>query len=143
MVAGLSTGTSIIIMRSLGSSAKKTSILGTLFLYLVVFNGIGMLIRGFDAPSPHDLLLMVLSGLSVGLAQWAFVSAARFGNANQIAPVAYSQLGWAMVFGVTLFREYPDHLAIAGVGIIALAGLLTVLRERIRRIRPANPPGIR
>jgi drug/metabolite transporter (DMT)-like permease len=142
-VAGLSTGTSIIIMRSLGSSAKKTSILGMLFLYLVSINGLGMLVRGFSTPSLHDLLLMALSGLCVGLGQWAFVSAARYGSATQIAPVAYSQLGWAILFGIIVFHEYPDLVAIAGVGVIASAGLLTVLRERVRRIRPANPPGIR
>jgi len=142
-VAGLSTGTSIIIMRSLGATAKKTSILGMLFVYLVSINGLGMLLRGFNTPSLHDLLLMALSGLCVGLGQWAFVSAARYGTANQIAPVAYSQLGWAMFFGTLIFHEYPDLLAIVGVGVIAGAGMLTVLRERIRRIRPANPPGIR
>jgi drug/metabolite transporter (DMT)-like permease len=142
-VAGLSTGTSIIIMRSLGSSAKKTSILGMLFLYLVSINGLGMLVRGFSTPSLHDLLLMALSGLCVGLGQWAFVSAARYGSATQIAPVAYSQLGWAILFGIIVFHEYPDLVAIVGVGVIASAGLLTVLRERVRRIRPANPPGIR
>lgn len=142
-VAGLSTGTSIIIMRSLGATAKKTSILGMLFVYLVSINGLGMLLRGFNTPSLHDLLLMALSGLCVGLGQWAFVSAARYGTANQIAPVAYSQLGWAMFFGTLIFHEYPDLLAIVGVGVIASAGMLTVLRERIRRIRPANPPGIR
>jgi drug/metabolite transporter (DMT)-like permease len=86
---------------------------------------------------------MALSGLCVGLGQWAFVSAARYGNATQIAPVAYSQLGWAMFFGIIVFHEYPDLLAIIGVGVIASAGLLTVLRERVRRIKPANPPGIR
>ncbi|AZO16126.1 DMT family transporter [Mesorhizobium sp. M2A.F.Ca.ET.037.01.1.1] len=143
MVAGLSTGTSIIIMRGLGSAAKKTSILGMLFIYLVLINGIGMVLHGFTAPALHDLVLMALSGLCVGLGQWAFVSAARYGNATQIAPVAYSQLGWAMLFGIIIFQEYPDLLAVVGVGIIASAGLLTVLRERIRRIKPANPPGIR
>jgi len=143
MIAGLSTGTSIIIMRSLGSSAKKTSLLGMLFVYLVLFNCIGMLIRGFETPTLHDLVLMALSGFCVGLGQWAFVSATRHGTANQIAPIAYSQLGWAMFFGIIAFHEYPDWLAILGVGIIATAGLLTVLRERIRRIRPASPPGIR
>jgi drug/metabolite transporter (DMT)-like permease len=142
-IAGISTGTSIIIMRSLGSSAKKTSILGMLFLYLVGLNAVGMMVWGFETPAPYDLLCTALSGLFIGLGQLAFVTAARNGNANQIAPVAYSQLGWAMLLGILVFNEYPDPLAIAGVTIIASAGLLTVLRERVRRIKPANPPGIR
>lgn len=142
-IAGFSTGTSIIIMRSLGSSARKTSVLGTLFVYLVAFNAVAMLIKGFVVPWPRDFLYLVLSGLAVGFGQLAFVTAARNGHANQIAPVAYSQLGWAMLFGVIIFAEYPDALAILGVGIIAFAGLFTVLRERLRRIKPANPPGIR
>ena len=142
-IAGFSTGISIIIMRGLGSSAKKTSILGTLFLYLVAVNAVGMVVRGFQTPAPRDLLFLAMSGLFVGFGQLAFVTAARNGNANQIAPVAYSQLGWAMLFGILIFNEYPDLLAILGVAIIASAGLLTVLRERVRRIKPANPSGIR
>ncbi|MEQ1955934.1 DMT family transporter [Mesorhizobium sp. CN2-181] len=141
-IAGLSTGTSIIIMRRLGSSVKKTSILGMLFLYLVGVNAIGMFVWGFTPPSSRDLLFMALSGLFIGLGQLCFVTAARIGNANQIAPVAYSQLALAMLFGIVVFNEYPDFLAILGVTIIATAGLLTVVRERIRRIKSENPPGI-
>ncbi|MDQ6434130.1 DMT family transporter [Mesorhizobium sp. LHD-90] len=142
-IAGFATGTSIIIMRKLGSTAKKTSILGTLFAYLILLNAIGTAIWGFNPPSPRDLLFMALSGLCVGLGQLAFVTAARNGNANQIAPVAYSQLGWAMLFGILLFDEYPDLLAILGIVVIAGAGLLTVLRERARKIKSENPSGIR
>lgn len=142
-IAGLSSGISIIITRSLGFGAKKTSILGVLFVYLVGFNAVMMLIGGFVVPSLHDFVCMVLSGMGVGLGQLAFVTAARNGNANQIAPVAYSQLGWAMLFGVFVFSEFPDALAVLGVAVIAFAGLLTVLRERVRRIKPGNPPGIR
>ncbi|MGP2491963.1 DMT family transporter [Mesorhizobium sp. PUT5] len=142
-IAGLSSGTSIIIVRSLGSGAKKTSVLGMLFAYLVAFNTVAMLIKGFVVPSAHDFLCLVLSGLAVGFGQLAFVTAARNGSANQIAPVAYSQLGWAMLFGIIVFAEFPDALAILGVGVIAFAGLLTALRERLRRIRAATPPGIR
>ncbi|WP_442580005.1 DMT family transporter [Mesorhizobium sp. ASY16-5R] len=142
-IAGFATGTSIIIMRKLGSTAKKTSILGTLFVYLILLNAIGTATWGFHPPSARDLLFMALSGLCVGLGQLAFVTAARSGNANQIAPVAYSQLGWAMLFGILLFNEYPDLLAILGIAVIAGAGLLTVLRERARKIKSANPSGIR
>lgn len=142
-IAGLSSGTSIIILRGLGSSAKKTSILGTLFVYLVAFNTVGMLAWGFQTPSARDLSFMAISGLCVGFGQLAFVTAARIGNANQIAPVAYSQLGWAVLFGILVFGEYPDLLAILGIAVIAGAGLFTVLRERARQIKPANPPGIR
>ena len=49
----------------------------------------------------------------------------------------------AMLFGILIFNEYPDLLAIVGVMVIAAAGLLTVVRERIRRLRPSSPPGIR
>jgi drug/metabolite transporter (DMT)-like permease len=142
-IAGLSTGVSIIIMRSLGSSAKKTSILGVLFLYLVGVNVVGMSFRGFDVPSLHDMTAMALAGLFVGLGQLCFLTAARNGNANQIAPVAYSQLLWAMLLGILIFNEHPDLPAVLGVMTIAAAGLLTVVRERIRRIRSATPPGIR
>ncbi|MNY75108.1 hypothetical protein D3C86_2143050 [compost metagenome] len=40
-----------------------------------------------------------------------------------------------MTFGVLIFGEYPDTIALVGIFVIASAGLLTVVRERIRGLR--------
>jgi drug/metabolite transporter (DMT)-like permease len=137
---GLGTGSAVIILRRVGGKVKTTSVLGTLILYLLALNSVAMLVRGVSVPSFRECALLALAGLCYGLGQWAFVLATRYGNANQIAPVHYSQLAWAVVFGALIFNEFPDGIALIGIFIIASAGLLTVVRERLRGAisRPAQ-----
>ncbi|GLS36694.1 membrane protein [Mesorhizobium tianshanense] len=142
--AGLATGSSILIMRSVGGAAKKTSVLGTLMVYLLTFNLCAMLVVGITVPSLGQFLTLVCGGVCFGLGQLALLTAARSGNANQIAPMHYSQLAWATAFGLFLFGEHLDLWAIVGVFVIACAGILTVFRESIRgraaRSAPASRP---
>ncbi|MCO5733318.1 DMT family transporter [Rhizobium sp. SSA_523] len=132
---GLGTGTAVIILRRIGGKVKTTSVLGTLILYLLVLNAVAMLIHGASIPTFRECALLALAGMSYGLGQWALVSATRYGNATQIAPMHYSQLAWAVLFGALIFNEFPDAIALAGIVVIASAGLLTVLRERLRGMR--------
>ncbi|MCC2611193.1 DMT family transporter [Neorhizobium petrolearium] len=134
---GLGTGTAVIILRRVGGKVKTTSVLGTLIVYLLALNAVAMLIRGIHVPTAKEFALLGLAGVCYGLGQWAFVMAARYGNANQITPMHYSQLAWAVVFGVLIFGEYPDSVALLGICVIASAGLLTVIRERIRGLPTA------
>lgn len=46
-----------------------------------------------------------------------------------VAPMQYSQMIWAILFGVFLFQESVDLLTILGAGIIIASGVFIVLRE--------------
>lgn len=76
---------------------------------------------------------MVLIGLSAGgsaLGNLLLVLANRRAPASVIAPFIYSQLIAATVFGFWVFGDLPDTLAFAGLGIIMLAGIASVIAAR-------------
>lgn len=126
-------GVTIILLRSLAREEKRTSILGVLILYGLVFNGAAMLaMGGFDLPSLSQLAILGASGLFAGLGQIALLAATKLSPANQIAPTHYSQIAWAVVVGAIFFNEYPDMMTITGLCVLAFAGLLTLIREQIR-----------
>lgn len=136
----LGTGCAVLLLRRMAGGAKRTSILGTLVLYLIVLNGLAMLVSGgFVLPDAGQFAILALGGLTYGLGQWALIVALRLGGASQIAPAHYSQLLWAVLFGVAIFGETPGILGVVGLVIIAGAGLLTVIRERIRHGKAARP----
>lgn len=128
---GFTMSISIIILRGAGNRVKRTSMLGMLLLYLFIFNLGGMLIRGAHVPSAWQLMFLVVAGVSFALGQWTYLMAARQGNANQIAPLHYSQLIWAGIFGAWFFAEYPDKTSLLGMAVIAASGLVTLLREAV------------
>jgi S-adenosylmethionine uptake transporter len=46
-----------------------------------------------------------------------------------VAPTQYSQIAWAAIFGALIFDEPMSAMTAVGMGIIAVAGLITVVRR--------------
>ena len=124
--------TSIILMRSLSARERHTTILGFLIIYGVAFNGVAMALTGVTVPTLQEWVILVLAGAFAASGHIMLLRATRFAEANKLAPTHYSQIVWAVVIGALLFNEAPDGWSLAGLGIIAGSGLLTILRERIR-----------
>ncbi|MBO6718510.1 MAG: DMT family transporter [Rhizobiaceae bacterium] len=122
----------IILLRSLAGQEKRTTLLGTMIVYGLVINGIAMVATGFTVPDASQLARLATAGVLAGVGQFALLAATKITPANQIAPTHYSQIAWAVLIGALFFDEYPDVFAIAGLVALAAAGLLTVIRERIR-----------
>lgn len=121
----------IVLLRSLAGKEKRTSIMGVLLTYGLVFNGVAS-IPEFVAPNLHQLLAFAFIGLCTATGQITLLVATRIAPASQIAPSHYSQILWAVAIGATFFHEYPDATAILGLGVIAASGLLTMIREKVR-----------
>jgi len=91
-----------------------------------------MALTGVTVPTLQEWVILVLAGAFAASGHIMLLRATRFAEANKLAPTHYSQIVWAVVIGALLFNEAPDGWSLAGLGIIAGSGLLTILRERIR-----------
>ncbi|MBN8194814.1 DMT family transporter, partial [Bacillus sp. NTK074B] len=56
-----------------------------------------------------------------------------------VAPMQYSQIIWATLFGAVLFGESPDLWTIVGAGLIVASGLYIVFRESRRNVSENQP----
>lgn len=77
---------------------------------------------------PHMAGFALMSVLAF-CASLLLILAYKQGEAAVIAPMQYSQILWALIFGALLFDERPDTITFVGVGIIIASGLYIVLRE--------------
>ena len=50
-----------------------------------------------------------------------------------LAPIDYSYLIFATIAGLVFFGDFPGPFRIAGMALIAAAGIFTAWRERVRR----------
>jgi drug/metabolite transporter (DMT)-like permease len=132
LAVALLAATTIILMRSLAGE-KQTSMLATLVGYSLAFNGVAAAATSsFTVPGPKFLALLVLAGACTAGGHRLQLLATRTTPANQIAPTHYSQIAWAVVIGAVFFAEYPDWISLIGLAVVGGAGLLTLVRERIR-----------
>jgi drug/metabolite transporter (DMT)-like permease len=133
LVIALLAAISVILMRSLSAHETRTTMLGFLMLYAVVFNGIAMLVAGsFAVPTLGQAAILLTAGVFAAAGNVCLLAATRFAPANQLAQTHYSQIVWAVIIGALVFNEQPDAMSVTGLAIIAGSGLLTVAREKIR-----------
>ena len=128
LICAVAGAVSMIILRMIGHSERRVSLVGMLMLSIFVVSG-GLMIPVFVVPSPEALLKIALFGVLAGVGQYTMLAATRAAPATRVAPTQYSQIVWAVIFGALFFTEFPDILAFVGIGMIGLSGLFTLLRE--------------
>ena len=118
-----------IVLRHVAQRERRVSLVGLQVFYSAIFNGVLML-PAFVVPTLEQLAIFAGIGLLGGLGGLMLIIATKQTPANLVAPVQYSQLIWAILFGALFFGEYPDWIAILGMLIVVGAGLLNVLSDR-------------
>jgi len=121
----------IIILRTLGQTERRVSLLAAVILTSLLLNGVLML-KDFRWPTAADIPFLAFSGVFAGAAQLCLILATRSAPANRVAPAQYSQMVWAIVIGGLFFAEFPDLPATIGICLIGISGLFTFLREETK-----------
>jgi drug/metabolite transporter (DMT)-like permease len=85
---------------------------------------------GWSMPSPWVFALLILAGLLGGVGQILLTSAYRFADASLIAPFEYASMLLAIIVGYAVFSEVPTGTMLTGAGMIMIAGVLIIWRER-------------
>ncbi len=117
-----------VIVRKIGRDERSA----VLLLYPMMAN---FVIMAAILPSVYKPLPIEHFGLLGLLSLLAFaggllvIAAYKSGDAAVVAPMQYSQILWASVFGLVFFDESPDRETIAGAAIIIASGIYIVLRE--------------
>jgi drug/metabolite transporter (DMT)-like permease len=83
-------------------------------------------------PGGIEFAKYMFAGLFAGIGHVTLLAAARTTPANLIAPANYSQIIWAVFIGMLFFDETPDVWTIAGVLLVSLSGIMTLVRDEMR-----------
>ncbi|MCB2009216.1 MAG: DMT family transporter [Geminicoccaceae bacterium] len=130
---------SFLILRKLGGREKSASILASLLL-AVGLSSAPIAISDWVVPTWGELSMIALAGLLFGSGQAGLVFATRETPAALIAPFQYTQMIWAMVFGIMIFGNMPTTNLFIGLAIVVASGLFIVWRETVRA-RPITIAG--
>ena len=117
-----------IIVRKIGRDERSI----VLILYPLMAN---FVIMGALMPLVYRPMTVGHLGLSFAIAALAIIaalcliSAYKSGEAAIVAPMQYSQILWATIFGMLFFSETPSWNTALGAAVIIASGLYIVLRE--------------
>ncbi|MDP3959065.1 MAG: DMT family transporter [Pseudorhodobacter sp.] len=127
-----------VIVRKIGQDERSV----VLLLYPMTAN---FVVMGCALPFVYRPLPLEHLGLLGIIASFGFVAmlliivAYRSGEAVIVAPMQYSQMIWAAIFGYLIFGERPDLYTLIGAGVIIASGIYILLRERRRGVSKNNP----
>ncbi len=85
---------------------------------------------GWVVPTPAELALLITAGVLGGVGQILLTSAYRGADASLVAPFDYASILLALAIGYGVFGEVPTGQMVLGAGIVVLAGVLVIWRER-------------
>ncbi len=117
-----------IIVRKIGSVERPVVML--LYPMMVNFVVMACALPFVYEPMPVEHLgLLGIIAAFAWIASRLVIAAYQAGEAAIIAPMQYSQIIWATLFGFLFFDESIDQATAIGAGIIIASGLYIVLRE--------------
>jgi S-adenosylmethionine uptake transporter len=117
-----------VVVRKIGQEERSA----VLMLYPMVANFIfaAAILPFVYRPLPFDHLALLALMSALGFAGGLFIIAAyRTAPAIIVAPMHYSQIVWAALYGSLFFNESVDGWTLAGTTVIILSGIYIVLRE--------------
>lgn len=84
---------------------------------------------GWVWPAWGEFGMLVLAGISGGIAQVLLTSSYRYADTSVIAPFEYSSMILALALGFFVFGEVPTPAMLAGAALIVGAGIVIIWRE--------------
>jgi drug/metabolite transporter (DMT)-like permease len=86
--------------------------------------------RPWEWPGAFDAALLLGHGVLAACAMILFIHAYRLAETNFVAPFEYSAMIWAVMYGLVLFGDFPDVYTWIGGGVVVVAGIAMILRDR-------------
>ncbi|CAH6846114.1 conserved membrane hypothetical protein [Vibrio chagasii] len=123
LVAALGAAIAVICVRKMANVESKTVVLAYQAIFVGAFALIPAIIE-WQWPTWSELALLVLVGVISSIGQWFGVTAYKWGEANVVSNVEYSQMIYSMVLGYLLFAELPNSLALIGASVILFSAIL-------------------
>jgi len=127
-----------IIVRKIGK--EERSIVLVLYPMMTNLALMALIIPFVYVPIPvADLGIFAVTSVLVLLAMACLIAAYSRADAMIVAPMQYSQIIWAALFGVLLFQDFPDAQTYFGTAIIALSGIYILKREATSDVSRNTP----
>jgi drug/metabolite transporter (DMT)-like permease len=141
LTAAFTYAVSVNISRRISDTETSHSMLFWFSMFLIISSGS---FAPLEWVTPHgsDLAVFVVLACGGTVGQFLLTQAFRYGEISFLAPLEYTALIWATLFGFLFWQQFPTPTVLAGAAIIVACNLYVVHREaraHNRRLDQAIP----
>ncbi|WP_423067585.1 DMT family transporter [Devosia sp. CN2-171] len=131
-VSAVSAAVSLTTIRLISGAERRVTLFVLPGLLTLTANIVGLLIIGFSWPSLTLIGGLIICGVLGGIGYMLQLKGVALAPASRVAPMQYSQIIWALLYGALFFSEVPDAISLAGLGVIVAAGLANIFADGAR-----------
>jgi S-adenosylmethionine uptake transporter len=106
-----------MILRTVGGGEPGGALVAAHVAGILVFS-LPMLPSVYIEPTWPDLGWMAMTGLLMSLGHMCLVQSLRWAPVSSVSAFQYTQLVWGLLFGVLLFEDFPDTIALGGAVLV-------------------------
>lgn len=128
VVATVTWGTNVVIVKVLSRTDSLTSIVGIMAISFTVLS-FPLALMVWETPTSTQLLLLFGVGVLGTIGHFAMTKALSLAETGAIMPLDFTRLIWASLLGFWLFAETPDVWTVVGGGLIICSATYVILRE--------------
>ncbi len=132
VLAAVTYATVLLFVRYLTRTESPALISAANLVAIFLFGATGSLFTWQAVTVWTDWLVFALSGLAGGAGMVLLILALSRAPASVVAPLDYTGLIWAIIFGLVLFGDVPGVNVVLGGAIIIASGLYAWRRERLQ-----------
>lgn len=119
----------VIFIRQMSVTERSETIVFYFMSTCAVVSAVAMF-SNWVTPSLDSLFWLVMCGILGGIGQICMTYSYRYAEPSLLAPFDYVAMVWAVALGYFALGEVPKPLVMGGAGIVVVAGLFIVWRER-------------
>jgi S-adenosylmethionine uptake transporter len=130
IAASLGFALTIILSRQLRTTSDAALV--TWQTAVTMLTGIALAIGHWQSVTLADWLAMLLLGVVGTCAHLLLTRSLKLAPASLLAPLQYTLLLWAIIFGYVFYRDIPQPHVVVGAAIIVFAGLFIFHRKKVK-----------
>lgn len=131
-LCAVSAAISVTAMRMVSGQERRVSLFGLPGLLTLAANAVFLVLLGASWPSWDLLAGLLVCGVLGGIGYLLQIAAVAAAPASRVAPMQYSQIVWALLFGALFFSEAPDAIGVVGLLVVVAAGIGNIFADGAR-----------
>jgi drug/metabolite transporter (DMT)-like permease len=131
-LCAISAAISVTAMRMVSNEERRVSLFALPGLLTLAANAVFLVLLGGMWPTWGLLAGLLVCGVLGGIGYLLQIAAVAAAPASRVAPMQYSQIVWALIYGALFFAEAPDAIGLVGLVVVVAAGIGNIFADGAR-----------